>query len=597
MKILKIILVILILGGLAVAWFGCGSDSDEAEALESQTVTVQTGDLTVEITAAGNLALSTTEDLAFDLFYPEGTVEEVLVEEGDIVTEGQVLASLDTEEWEDNLEDLQDKLTAAERALTAKERALTKAERKVIDLERLVTDKEDAVVTAEHQVTTKELAVSQAQLNLDTAEYNLGKIDEVEEAQDDIDDAEDTLKLVNMVLRGELGGGLQGDFAYWSQLKALAEEELAEAQEDLQEILDDSNLTLSRDVALEVADKQLQVKQKQLALEDAQLAVEDAQKAVADAKYALEDARLDVEDARHDVEDAQLNVEDATKSLVNAQEKLEEANSKSPLIVAPFDGFITKVNVEGGDDVMTGTVAVQLADPNKFEAEIMVSEMDILQVKEGGEAWVQVDAMSGLTLPAEVTHISPTATIQSGVVNYRVKVEVASLEEMIQERQTALQEATQKIEQGELPERLQQAIEEGQITQEQVEEMMKQIQQGQSMQQGQVLTATPEGFQLREGLTVTVTIVVEEATGVLLVPNTAITTRGGQSYVQVMSPDGTTEERAIQTGISDWQFTEVTEGLSEGEQIIVPQGTTTTTTTEQGPRGGIMIPGMGRPPR
>jgi HlyD family secretion protein len=585
MRILKIILVILILGGLAVTWLGCGSDSGEAEALESQTVTVQLGDLTVEITAAGNLALSTTEDLSIDLFYPEGTVEEVLVEEGDIVTEGQVLASLDMEEWEDNLEELQDKLTAAERALTTKERALTQSERKVIDLEREVTDKEDAVATAERQVTAKELAVSQAQLNLDTAEYNLGEIDEVKEAQDAVDDAELNLKMVKMVQRGELGGGLQGDFAYWIELEALAEEELAEAQEDLREILEDSGLTLSRDVALEVAEKQLQVEQKQLALEDAQLAVEDAQKDVADAKYALEDAQLDVEDAGHDVEDAQLDVEDASKALLNAQEKLEEANSKSPLIVAPFDGFITKVNVEGGDEVMTGTVAVQLADPDKFEAEIMVSEMDILQVKEGGEAWVQVDAMSGLTLPAEVTHISPTATIQSGVVNYRVKVEVASLEEMVQERQAAQQEAMQKVEQGELPERLQQAIEEGQITQEQAEEMMKQMQQGQGRQQGQSPTIIPEDFQLREGLTVTVTILVEEAADVLLVPNAAITTQAGKSYVQVVSPDGTTEEREIQTGISDWQFTEVTEGLSEGEQIIVPEGTTATAPTQQRPRG------------
>ena len=378
---------------------------------------------------------------------------------------------------------------------------------------------------------------------------------------------------------------MQGDFAYWSQLKALAEEELAEAQEDLREILEDSSLTLSRDVALEVAEKQLQVEQKQLALEDAQLAVEDAQKAVADAKYALEDAQLDVEDAGHDVEDAQLDIEDAQKALIDSQDELDDANSKSPLIVAPFDGFITKVNVEGGDEVMTGTVAVQLADPSKFEADILVSEMDILQVKLGGEAWVQVDAMSGLTLPAEVTHISPTATIQSGVVNYQVKVEIEPLESVMQEQQAAQQEAMQKIEQGELPERLQQAIEAGQITQEQAEEMMKQMQQGQGRQQGQVPTIIPEDFQLREGLTVTVTILVDERTDVLLVPNAAITIQAGKSYVQVVSPDGTTEEREIQTGISDWQFTEVTEGLSEGEQVIVPQGTTTTTPTQRGSRG------------
>ena len=94
----------------------------------------------------------------------------------------------------------------------------------------------------------------------------------------------------------------------------------------------------------------------------------------------------------------------------------------------------------------------------------------------------------------------------------------------------------------------------------------------------------PEDFQLREGLTVTVTIIVEEKTDVLLVPNAAITSEGGQSYVQVVTASGATEQRAIKTGITDYQFTEITDGLKEGEQVLVPQGTTTTsTTTSSGP--------------
>ena len=594
-RMVKIALIVFIIVGLALPSLGCGSEPDEAGPAETQIATVERGDLTVEITAAGNLALSRTEDLSIDLFYQEGAVEEVLVEEGDIVEEGQALVKLDTEEWEDNLDELQDKLTEAERALTAKKRALVQAERKVIDFEREVVDKEDDVTKAERQVTAKEIAVSQAQLNLDTAEYDLSEIDEVKEAQDAVDEAEDNLRLIRMVQRGELGGGLQGNFAYWNELEVRAEEELAEAQEELQEILNDLSTRISDDVALDVAEKQLQVKQKQLALEDAQIAVDDAEKAVADARYTLEDAQLDVEDARHDVGDAQLDVEDAQKALGDTQEELEKANSKSPIIVAPFDGFITKVNVEGGDEVLSGTVAVQLANPNKFEAEIMVSEMDISQIKEGGEAWVQVDALSGLTLPAEVTHISPTATISQGVVNYKVKVEVASPEEMMQEQQAAQQEAAKRIQEGELPERLQQAIEEGRITQEQAEEMINQMQQLPGAQQWQLSSAIPEDFQLREGLTVTVTIVVAERSDVLLVPNAAITTQGGQSYVQVVSSSGDTEQRTIRTGISDWQYTEVTEGLSEGEQVIVPQGTTVTSTTQsRGPGGGIMF---GPPPR
>ncbi len=99
MRILKIMLIILILGGLVVSSVSCGSKSDEAEASEIQVVTVQRGNLIIEVTAVGNLALARTEDLAFDIFYPEATVEEVLVEGGDTVKEGQLLSELDASEW------------------------------------------------------------------------------------------------------------------------------------------------------------------------------------------------------------------------------------------------------------------------------------------------------------------------------------------------------------------------------------------------------------------------------------------------------------------------------------------------------------------
>ena len=156
-----------------------------------------------------------------------------------------------------------------------------------------------------------------------------------------------------------------------------------------------------------------------------------------------------------------------------------------------------------------------------------------------------------------------------------------------------MQETIENIAQGELPAGLRQAIEEGQITQEEAEEMLRQMQQAQGEQQGQV-PAISEDFQLREGLTVTVSLIVDARSDVLLVPNSAITTQRRQSYVQVLSPDGTIEERAITTGLTDYVNTEVTDGLSEGEQVVVPQGTTvTTSTTQQGPPGGMFIPGMG----
>jgi len=419
MKVTKVILA-LILSGISVISLGCAGESESKTAPENQVITVQKGNLTVEVSAVGNLALSRKEELAFKR---SGTVEEVLVEEGESVNEGQSLATLDTTEWEKELRALQ-------------------------------------------------LNLLQAEINLENAEHAL------EQAEEEI-----TI-LVNGVA-------------------------VTECSEDW-----------------EIDIKEMQV--------------------------ALAEALLEA-----------------------AQQELQEALEQNLEVVAPFDGFITKVHVEGGDEVMKGTVAVTIADPNQFEADILVSEMDIFQVKPGGEAWVQVDAVQGLRLPAEVTHISPTAVIQAGVVNYEVKVEIQSIEPVIQDQQ----QATQDFPTGELPDELKQAVEEGHITQEQAEEMMKQKQQGQGKWQGQVPSLNPEDFQLREGLTVTVSIVSAERNDVLLVPNAAIITRAGQTFVQVISPEGVETERPITCGLSDWQFTEVTDGLSEGEQVIVPEGTTTISTS------------------
>ena len=450
MRIFKIMLIGLVLGSVSVQSLSCVPESDSTPLTENQVVTVQRGNLVIDITAVGNLALSLKEDLAFDIFYEEATVEEVLVEEGDTVEEGQMLAKLDTSEWEDELTALEDQVTTTERNL----------------------------LQAEINLGNAEIALDEAQ--------DIYTWPEIEVAQDEVDEAKAFLQYV-------LDRGLPQETLVYAQARLTAVESKLDA------------MIMSYDTE--------QVAVKKLELELAQGKLEDAQKALKDAQKAL-----------------------------------DEAKSESPVITAPFAGFITKVNVEGGDEVLTGTVAVQLADPNKFEADILVSEMDILQVKLGGEAWVQVDAMPGLSLPAKVTHISPTATIQSGVVNYEVKIEIQSLQTALQERQGARQKAMQEI------------------------------------------SSIPEDFQLREGLTVTVSILVEERNDVLLVPNSAIATQGGQTYVQVVSPSGVTEQRAIQTGISNWQYTEVTDGLREGEKVVIPE-TTTTTPTPESERRPLFFPG------
>ena len=439
MRILKPALIALILCSIVIPQMGCSKTTEAIP--ENQVVTVQRGDLTVDITASGNLTYSDYQDLAFQISGTSTqqplTVAEVLVEAGDSVEEGQMLVKADTVY-------LEQAVTTTERAVKTSEIALEKA----TDSWRKIT----------YPYTYRTLS-----LDIPASNSLIG----------------DALRELNNAIEVMHELGMSREQYDWKQYWEVWDN-LEKAQDNLNE-----------------AKEYLRYGQGPDLFGENVIPMEDY--------WTLKAAQLDMQSA-------QVALDTANDNLSQAQEKLEES-----VIVAPFAGFITIVNVNGGDEIQRGVVAVRLVDPTKFEAELMVNEMDIFQLKLGGEATVQIDAMPTLTLPAKVTFISPTATISSGVVNYKVKVEIESLED----------------------------------------------------------------FQLREGLSVTVSITVAQRTDVLLVPNTAITTQLGQAYVQVLTAGGTVEGRAIKTGISDWQYTEVTDGLSEGEKVIVTQGTTTTPPTSQ----------------
>jgi macrolide-specific efflux system membrane fusion protein len=90
----------------------------------------------------------------------------------------------------------------------------------------------------------------------------------------------------------------------------------------------------------------------------------------------------------------------------------------------------------------------------------------------------------------------------------------------------------------------------------------------------------------------TVIITVQQAQNVLVVPDRAIQTQGGNSVVEVRQSDGSTETVVVQTGLSDGTNTEIKSGLQEGETVILPSRTVTTTsaqattTTRTGTQGG-----------
>lgn len=320
-------------------------------------------------------------------------------------------------------------------------------------------------------------------------------------------------------------------------------------------------------------------------------------KVASDWYTSLEKSRIQVQQSQMQVEDAQTAVtdahsarDDAEQAVKDAQAALDEAKGLSPIIKAPFAGFITKVNVKGGDEILKGTVAVQLADPNQFEANILVTEKDVFSVKLDGDATVSLDALSGLSFPAKITAIAPLATTQQGVVNYKVTVKLASLQSPAASRSTSSQVQPQPTGSEAA------SAAPSDVTSQRAAGAVPPASRATGAQSTPTPSSSPspQNITLRDGLTAVVKIIVQQKNNVLVVPNRAITRQGQNNTVQVSVGD-TTETRVITTGMSDNSNTEVTGGLSEGDLVVIKTATTsassTTNRTGNAPAiGGIRLP-------
>jgi len=609
MGVSRVTVSFLVVGVLGTLLTGCDGRGETTEEPEYQLVPVQRGNLTVEVTSTGNLVYADEEELSFGV---GGTVGEVLVEEDDIVEEGQVLARLDdasvislqkaAAQARINLRNAEDSLKEAQKSSAVADAA------NVAQAELTVTNARMAVETAQESLENAldpfaESDIIQAELAVINAEVAL------ENAQDAYDIAESRYES-NWTVPEWIR-----DYERKQKQLALAELDLAEAEETLADMQAGSDPL------------QVEQRQKQLASAEANLA-----RAEEDLVEAQNDAALPETDF--------LVIQLRRVELTSAQTALDQAteNLQMGTIAAPFAGIVSSLGMEEGQTVNAHTPIV-LTNTAKFAATMWVNEVDILEVRVGALASVEIDALPGFTLPAMVTSVSPKATSQQGVVNYRVEAELMSLVPAIKkeasgeegEPVTSIDEVLEKaVAEGRLtqeqadamgeklaaaeakitPEQLETLIERssqsdrglgkgalvqrGDVTDEQKEQLAERFQKGSGA--ARFAAGVPlAGLQLREGLSVTVSIVIDQRSNILLVSNQAIHLQNGMTYVEVVQ-DGEIHSLPVVTGLSDWQYTEVVEGLSEGEEVVVRQATASSTTTEtQAQQKGVpLMPGAGR---
>jgi len=125
-------------------------------------------------------------------------------------------------------------------------------------------------------------------------------------------------------------------------------------------------------------------------------------------------------------EAAKSGVEQGRASLKEAEDDLSKCT-----ITSPISGLITRLNKEEGEMVLGAQfqedVIMVVADLTRIEAQVDVDETDVVDVKPGQEAEIEVDALPDTVLHGQVKEISNTATTtgygtQEEVTNFRVKI-------------------------------------------------------------------------------------------------------------------------------------------------------------------------------
>lgn len=262
-------------------------------------------------------------------------------------------------------------------------------------------------------------------------------------------------------------------------------------------------------------------------------------------------------------QNAYYNVQSASATVNEAKDNLGRTT-----IYAPADGTISMLNVELGERVlgtqqMTGTEILRVANLNNMEVEVDVNENDIVKIKVGDEANVEVDAYLKKQFKGIVTSISNSASsalTADQVTNFKVKVRI-------------LKESYQDL------------------------------------LQGKPATYSP----FRPGMTATVDIITERKVNVLSVPISSVVVKADTAAVKEVVVADTDEEqketapksdkkfecvfvkvgdkakiRIIKTGIQDDTNIEVISGLKKGDVVITGPYATVTKELNSGDKVALL---------
>lgn len=275
------------------------------------------------------------------------------------------------------------------------------------------------------------------------------------------------------------------------------------------------------------------------------------------AEAAFKTAKANYNAGVQAINSAGAGVQSAEASLSRANKDLGRTT-----LVAPMDGVVSLLNVKKGEKVAgnsfnVGTEILRIANMDKIEVRVDVGENDIPKVKLGDSALITVDAYSDRKFKGIVTQIASSNTGAS----------------------SALSAAGNDVTQYQVNIRL--------------------------LPESYVDLLGKGSFPFRPGMSASADIQTKTQFNVLSVPINAVTTREKPDVVKkekttaqeteeatvsiddldvvvfVLNKDGKVKKEKVKTGIQDINYIEITDGLTEGLEVVTgPYETVSKTLTD-----------------
>jgi multidrug efflux pump subunit AcrA (membrane-fusion protein) len=392
-QILVGVLLLATVGLLA----GCGGPAAPTEPVAEEAVPVVFQEDGDKVIAEAVIEPARWSELSFE---GGGTVVEVLVKEGDVVSAGDLLVRLDPTDAELAVQEAEAALAAA-RAQLARVKAGPRPEE---------------LVVAEARLEAARAAISQAAAQRDRLAGG---------------ETEADIAAVQAELARAMAEQRQAENLHERTLRCF-EFELPDGSESVICPALGRPEELSR-FAMQAADAGLTAAQLQLEATQggAEARLRDAGAGVwsAAAQRDIAQARLELMKAGstpEEIASAEAEVTQAEAALAAAKAALERAEMR-----APFAGTVTQVNVKVGETAIQGEVIVVLATLERLQARSSdLTELDVARVAEGQAVVVTVDALPEVQMRGHVARIEEESVDYRGDVTYPV---IVALDESVPE--------------------------------------------------------------------------------------------------------------------------------------------------------------------